>query len=148
MRKRRATLLLSGTLVLASCSLTDPTSTLAITISGDTSTLPLGDTVHITVNAINISDKAVTLSAQGSCLLFIQVSSTITGALNYASNDQCTGNPQSVTIAPGETHTTTFAWDGSGLTGTRLPTGTYAIRGGAEVAGKTLVSSSVVIFLE
>jgi hypothetical protein len=148
MRMRLGTIVVSGMLLLASCSLTDPTATLSLTISGNTSTLPVGGVLHVTVNAVNVSDKSVTLSAPSACLLFMQVRDVLTGALTYSSNDQCSGNPETVTIAPGDVRTATFDWDGTGLTGVRLPTGSYAIRGGAEVIGKTLVSSPVVIFLE
>jgi hypothetical protein len=120
-----------------SCSLenTEDTGSINVYIGVDRSTVPVGESVTITVTARNVGYAPLTLTGPSNCLLFIEIL-TNTGLVIWRSNVTCASDSVTETLEPGENKVQSFSWSGVNEAGARLPSGIYHIRAVANVVGR------------
>lgn len=138
-------------LMATSCSLGDSDDAGSITVDLDINpgTLPIDETMTISVLARNVGSTPLTLSGPGDCLLYIEVLDT-QGQIVWQSNSAgaCTGAIVTEEIAPGASKVQTFTWNGTSLAGARLPSGFYFIRGIARLTPSSYIGPVARVSLE
>lgn len=136
-------------LLATSCSLepiVEPGS-VNVFIEVDKVTLPLGESVTITVTARNVSNDPVTLTGPSDCLLYVDVIDS-QGVVVWHSNGGCSGNTVTESLASGQGKVQTFVWNGASLAGGRVNGGFYLVRGVARTAGTWSTGPSLSIAVE
>lgn len=142
---------LSGLLLAASCSLGDPddVGSVNLYLDVDKGTLPVGESMTITVRALNVGYDPVTLTGPSDCLLYVEVLSN-QGQIVWHSQGQgqCIGQSVTEELVPGFEKTKAITWDGTNLAGARLTAGFYHIRGIARVTGAPYIGPPLSVSLE
>ena len=149
MRFRRVIGALSGILLAASCSLGDSqdAGSVNLYLDVDKGTLPVGESMTITVRALNVGYDPVTLTGPSDCLLYIEVLNN-QGQIVWHSQGQCLGQTVTEELVPGFEKTKSINWDGTNLAGARLSAGFYHIRGIARVTGSSYIGPPLSVSLE
>ena len=139
----------SGILLAASCSLSDPedAGSINLYLDVDKGTLHDGESMTITVRALNVGYSPVTLTGPSDCLLYIEIFSN-QGEIVWHSQGQCVGETVTEELVPGFEKTHSVIWDGTNLAGARLSAGFYHIRGIARVTGATYIGPPLSVSLE
>jgi len=139
----------SGILLAASCSLgnSEDAGSINLYLDVDKGTLPVGESMTITVRALNVGYNAVTLTGPSDCLLYIEVLST-QGQVVWHSQGACVGQTVTEELVPGFEKTKNITWDGTNLAGARLTAGFYIIRGIARVTDKPYIGPPINISVE
>ena len=132
-----------------SCSLenTEDTGSINVYIGVDKSTVPVGESVTITVTARNVGYAPLTLTGPSNCLLFIEIL-TNSGLVIWRSNVTCASDSVTETLEAGENKVQSFSWDGTNQAGGRLGAGFYHIRPVARVTAQTYIGPLVSVALE
>lgn len=140
---------LAAALLAASCSLGDPVDagSINVYVALEKGTLPIGESVVVTVTARNVGYDPLTLTGPSDCLLYIEVLSN-QGQVVWNSNGDCIGSTVTEEIRAGEDYVQQFSWGGVNLAGARLPSGFYHIRGVARVTGAAYTGPVVSVALE
>ena len=150
MRLRQVIGAFAVALTSVSCSLGDPADagSMNLYLSVDKGTLPLGESMTITVTARNVGYDDVSLTGPENCLLYVDVVDN-QGRVLWTSNanETCT-NPVTQSLGPGADLVDSFTWDGTNLAGARLSSGFYHIRGVARVTGGAYIGPPLSISLE
>ena len=137
-------------LLATSCSLGDPmdAGSVNVYLSTDKATLPIGESMTITVRTVNVGNDPLTLTGPSNCLMYVEVLNN-QGQSVWNSNVSCVPGP-TVTeeIAPGLDKVQSFVWDGTNLGGGRLTAGFYHIRAVALVTGAPYLSPTLSVALE
>jgi hypothetical protein len=136
-------------LLATSCSLSDnsDSGSINIYVGVDKSTLPVGESMTITVTARNVGYAPLTLSGPSDCLLFLEILNT-TGLVIWRSNVACAPNTVTETIEPGENKVQSFAWTGVNEAGARLASGIYHIRGIARLTSSAYAGPLLSVSVE
>ena len=136
-------------LLATACSLGDPADAGSINlyIAVDKGTLPIDESVTISVTARNVGFDPITLTGPSDCLLFIQVL-TNQGQEVWNSNGTCSTTTATEQLVAGQDKVQVFIWNGTNLAGARLPSGFYLIRAVARVTGAAYLGPPVSIALE
>ena len=141
----------SGILLAASCSLGDPddVGSINLYLDVDKGTLPVGESMTITVRALNVGYDPVTLTGPSDCLLYVEILNG-QGQIVWHSQGQgqCIGQTVTEELVPGFEKTKNITWDGSNLAGARLTAGFYHIRGIARVTGSNYIGPPLSVSLE
>ncbi len=139
----------SGILLATSCSLGTPddAGSINLYLDVDKGTLPVGESMTITVRALNVGYSPVTLTGPSDCLLYIEILSG-QGQIVWHSQGQCVGATVTEELVPGFEKTHNITWDGTNLAGARLTAGFYHIRGIARVTGASYIGPPLSISLE
>ena len=116
-------------LALCSCSLDTPVSSqpVLINIEVDKTTIAIGDSAVFMVSVRNISNAAVSLHGQSSCLTYIEAFDGQDIRV-FGTNDSCSGQVTTVPIEPGATARMSMSWDGRSSAGARVSAGLYTVR--------------------
>jgi hypothetical protein len=139
----------SGIVLAAACSLgnAEDAGSINLYLDVDKGTLPVGESMTITVRAVNVGYNTVTLTGPSDCLLYVQVLSN-EGQVVWTSQGQCSGATVTEDLQPGGEKSLTIIWDGSSLAGARLTSGFYHIRGIARVTGAPYIGPPLSVSLE
>jgi hypothetical protein len=149
MPMRRGFQLVPAVLLVSSCLGLDPDiEELAVNITLDRTTIGLGESIQVTVTALNYGEKPITLRAPTSCLLFFEIRELVQRTVMYSSNDVCTGDVESIELRPGEERAVTLTWDGTSRAGTRLAPGNYSLTGAATLVSRTHAGATAIIAIE
>lgn len=132
-----------------SCSLGDPTDAGSINLFVDVnkSTLPIGESMIITVTARNVGFDPLTLTGPSDCLLYVEVL-TVQGEVVWNPTASCAGSTVTEEVLPGNNKVQAFSWEGTNLAGARLSAGYYYIRPIARVTGAAYMGPRVSVALE
>ncbi len=135
----------AATLLLA-CGTTGPTgpSDLAISVTLDREVFIRGDTMTVTVTAINVGARTITLVGSSSCLLKFEVWRGPV-LVQDPSAWVCTMDLFLLPLSPGETEVRNFEWRGTGTDGQVLAPGGYDVRGIGGFEGSSPVASPTVV---
>jgi hypothetical protein len=146
---RRLVPLLAGVLILPSCSLDVPgdVGSIVLYLEVDKGTLPVDETVTVTVTARNVGYDPITLTGPSDCLLYIQILSS-SGLVIHESDDNCTGAEVTEPLDAGNDKVMVFTWDGTTSAGARAASGLYNIRGIARVTGNPYLGPPLTIAVE
>ena len=149
MRFRRVIGAFSGVLLAASCSLgnSEDAGSVNLYLDVDKGTLPVGESMTITVRALNVGYNAVTLTGPSDCLLYVEILNG-QGQVVWHSQGQCVGQTVTEELVPGFEKTKNITWDGTNLAGARLSAGFYHIRGIARVTGSPYIGPPLSVSLE
>lgn len=149
MRFRRVMGAWLAALLATSCSLgsTADAGSINLYLEVDKGTLPVGESMTITVTARNVGYDVLTLTGPSDCLLYIEVLNN-QGIVVWNSNGGCTGSTVTEDLAVGRDKVQSFTWNGSNLAGARLSSGFYHIRGVARVTGSAYFGPPVSVSLE
>ena len=133
----------------ASCSLGDAgdAGSVNLYLEVDKATLPIGESMTITVTARNVGYDPLTLTGPSDCLLYIEVLNTV-GQVVWNSNGSCVGGNVTQEVTPGNEKVQAFTWNGSNLAGARLTAGYYNVRGVARVTGAAYIGPPLSVALE
>lgn len=136
-------------LVATSCSLgsTADAGSINLYLEVDKSTLPIGESMTITVTARNVGFDPLTLTGPSDCLLYIEVLNN-QGSVVWNSTGGCTGSTVTEQLVVGTDKVQSFTWDGSNLAGARLSSGYYHIRAVARVTGAAYIGPPLSVALE
>ncbi len=136
-------------LVAGSCSLGDPVDagSINVNLTLEKGTLPIGESMVVTVTARNVGYDPITLTGPSDCLLYIEVFSN-QGQVVWHSNGECVGATATEEILAGDTYVQQYTWNGTNLAGARLPSGFYHIRGVARVTAAPYAGPVVSVALE
>ena len=141
----------SGILLAAACSLgdADDAGSVNLYLDVDKGTLPVGESMTITVRALNVGYDPVTLTGPSDCLLYVEILNN-TGQIVWTSQGQgqCIGQTVTEELVPGFEKTKNITWDGTNLAGARLTAGFYHIRGIARVTGAPYIGPPLSVSLE
>ena len=142
--------ILAVTLAPLGCSISDPQAgeTVSTSFTVDNTTVTQGEVIHIQITAGNFGNDPITLSGPGGCYVFFQVREPSRSSVVYNSNNACLGPTTTLVLQPAATEVENFVWDGSGSTGLRLQSGTYELRVGANLLGKTVVGPATLVNVE
>ena len=105
-----------------------------VLIEVDKVELPLGDSVTVTVSALNVGNDPVTLTGPSDCLLYVDIINT-QGVVVWHSNNGCSTNTVTESLPAGQNKVQKFVWNGAALTGGRVTGGFYLVRGVARTTG-------------
>ncbi|HEY5546537.1 MAG TPA: hypothetical protein VIK50_10820 [Gemmatimonadaceae bacterium] len=136
-------------LLATSCSLgsTAEAGSINLYLEVDKGTLPIGETMTITVTARNVGYDPLTLTGPSDCLLYVDVLDN-QGSVVWNSKGGCAGSTVTEEIVAGQDKIQSFFWNGTSLAGARLASGFYHIRGVAQVTGAAYVGPLLSISLE
>ena len=126
----------AAALLATSCSL-EPVveaGSVNVSVEVDRVELPLGQSVTVTVTALNVGNDPVTLTGPSDCLLYVDIINT-QGLVVWHSNGACSSNTVTESIAAGRNKIQTFVWSGTDLSGVRVTAGFYLVRGVARTTG-------------
>ena len=137
------------TVLATACSLGSPADAGSINlyIEVDKGTLPIGESMTITVTARNVGYDPLTLTGPSDCLLYIEVLST-QGQVVWNSNGGCTGGTVTEEILAGQDKIQAFTWSGTDFVGLRLGSGFYHIRPVARVTGRAYLGPLLSVAVE
>jgi hypothetical protein len=138
-----------GALLATSCSLgsTADAGSINLYLAVDKGTLPIGESMTITVTARNVGFDPLTLTGPSDCLLYIEVLNN-QGSVVWNSTGGCTGSTVTEELVVGHDKIQSFVWDGSSLAGARLSSGYYHIRAVARVTGAAYIGPPLSVALE
>ena len=136
-------------LLAASCSLGDASDAGSVNLylEVDKATLPIGESMTITVTARNVGYDPLTLTGPSDCLLYIEVLNSV-GQVVWNSTGSCVGANVTQEVTPGTDKVQAFTWNGSNLAGARLTAGYYTVRGVARVTGAAYIGPPLSVALE
>jgi hypothetical protein len=140
---------LATVLLAASCSLGNPADagSINVDVSMDKGALPIGEAVVVTVTVRNVGYDPLTLTGPSDCLLYVEVLSA-QGDVVWNSNGGCVGSTVTSEILAGDDYQQQFTWTGVNLSGGRLASGYYHVRGVARVTGAAYIGPVRSIALE
>jgi hypothetical protein len=132
-----------------SCSLGGPADAGSINLylEVDKASLPIDESMTITVTARNVGYDPLTLTGPSDCLLYVEVLNNL-GQVVWNSTGSCTGGTVTQEVAPGADKVQSFTWNGSNLAGARLTAGYYNVRGVARVTGAAYIGPMLSVSLE
>jgi len=147
---RRLIPALAVALLATSCSLEVPTDigNIVLYLEVDKATLPLEESVTVTVTARNVGLDQLTLTGPSDCLMYIQVLNSTSGLLVHNSETDCTGTTVTEPLEAGATRVQSFLWDGTSQAGSRVSAGLYTVRAIARVTGKPYLGPGLSIAVE
>jgi hypothetical protein len=136
-------------LLASSCSLggAEEAGSINLYLEVDKATLPIGESMTITVTARNVGYEPMTLTGPSDCLLYVEVLNN-QGQVVWHSYGSCTGSTVTEEIQAGQDRVQSFTWNGSNLAGARLAAGFYHIRGIARVTGAAYMGPPLSVSLE
>jgi hypothetical protein len=103
---------------------------LAISVVPGTSNIHAGETLGITVTVINIGSVKHTITGN-TCPRPLEVFDSEGNEIEVR-GELCSQSLLKVTLAPGESYTLQFSWDGKSSAGTDVATGSYMLRSHVE----------------
>ena len=138
------------TLIPLGCSINDPQTgaTVSTTFAVDNTTVGVGEVIHVTITAGNYGNDPITLSGPGGCYVFFQIRESSRNSIVYNSFGSCSGATTTKVLQPADTETENYVWDGSSSAGFRLQSGTYELRVGASLVGKSVIGPAVLVNVE
>jgi hypothetical protein len=136
-------------LATASCSLGEPTDagSINVFVEVDKATLPLGESMTITVTTRNVGVEPQTLTGPSNCLMVVEVLNS-QGQIVWNSNGSCAGATVTEVLAPNAVKIQAVTWDGTNLAGSRLGAGYYHLRPVALVTGAAIAGPLISVVLE
>ena len=149
MRFRHVIAVSAVALASASCSLGGPeeAGSMNLYLSVDKGTLPIDESMTITVTARNVGFDPLTLNGPSNCLLYVDVVDN-QGRVLWSSNGTCSTQIVSEQLLAGTDKVQDFTWDGKNLAGARLASGYYYIRGVARLVGGAYIGPPLSISIE
>ena len=123
-------------LLATSCSLepSGEAGSVNVSIEVDKVELPSGQSVTVTVTALNVGNDPVTLTGPSDCLLYVDILNS-QGLVVWHSNAACSSSTVTESLAAGRNKIQSFVWNGTGLSGLPVSAGYYLVRGVARTTG-------------
>lgn len=140
-------LALAGLLASGCNSLSSPKHLIVLSVDATSVTIPRDASVQITITAQNAGAQAETITGRSDCLVYFEIFA-VGGMQVYDSRAACTGSSVTQTLDVDATLTRTFTWDGSDIGGSRLASGTYALRPSIALASGGYPGLAITVLLE